>query len=71
MLKDVSAWLIINTMKMEKVQFNMLCQQSISNVWRKKCFKLLTDNHGEIGSEKCAEILMKVWALSALHLTCF
>jgi len=33
-LKDVSAWLTINSMRSEKIQFNMLCQQSVQNVWR-------------------------------------
>lgn len=34
-LRDVCAWLTINLFRSEKVQFDLLCEQSIRNVWRK------------------------------------
>ena len=34
-LNDVCAWLIINSMKTERTQFNLLCEQSSKNVLRK------------------------------------
>lgn len=40
-LKDITAWLIINTMRSEKVQFNMLCEQNLHTVWRKRAFNML------------------------------
>ncbi len=34
-LVDICAWLVINSMKTEKVQFNMLIEQCLENLWRK------------------------------------
>ena len=34
--KDVAAWLCLNQMKSEKTQFNLLCEQTVCNVWRKR-----------------------------------
>ena len=48
LLKDVSAWLTINGMKSENVQFRMLCQQSIENVPRKRAFWTLTASYKEL-----------------------
>ncbi len=44
-LIDVSAWLVINSMRSERIQFNQLCIQNVSNVWRKNSFKTLLKNH--------------------------
>lgn len=44
-LVDVAAWLVINSMHSERIQFNQLCIQNVSNVWRKKAFKTLLKNH--------------------------
>jgi hypothetical protein len=38
LLRAVCAWLIINTMKSERLQFNLLCEQSVQNVWRKRAY---------------------------------
>ena len=35
MLVDMAAWLMINGFRSENVQFNMLCEQNLHNVWRK------------------------------------
>jgi hypothetical protein len=55
MLKDVVAWLILNSCKTEKIQFNMLCEQNMVNIWRKRAFADLMTNHLYIGTTKCAE----------------
>ena len=34
-LCDVCAWLVTNSMRSEQVQFNLLCEQSLGNIWRK------------------------------------
>eukprot|EP00965_Chrysotila_dentata_P072858 2408431-Pleurochrysis_carterae.AAC.1 len=33
-LHDVSAWLVINSMRTECVQFDQLCSQNLANIWR-------------------------------------
>ena len=39
---DIAAWLLVNSMASEKVQFHLLCEQSLANVWRKASYiKLL------------------------------
>jgi hypothetical protein len=48
LLVNVSAWLTVNGMKSENMQFKMLCQQSIDNVSRKRAYKTLTGNYREL-----------------------
>lgn len=48
LLVNVSAWLTVNGMKSENMQFKMLCQQSIDNVTRKRAYKTLTANYREL-----------------------
>lgn len=48
LLIDIAAWLTINGMKSENLQFRMLCHQSIDNVSRKRAFALLTTNYREL-----------------------
>jgi hypothetical protein len=38
MLEQVTAWLVISSMRSERVQSNQLLLQNISNVWRKQAF---------------------------------
>jgi hypothetical protein len=40
-LENVLSWLVINSMRVDSIQFNLLCEQSVSNVWRKKAFSNL------------------------------
>ena len=49
MLKDINAWLVINSMRSEKVQFNMLCEQQLNNLWVKQAFGHLTSHHSYVG----------------------
>ena len=51
-LEEVSAWLVVNSMRSEKVQFQMLCEQSIENVWRKQAFTTLLREWKTIGTDK-------------------
>ena len=45
MLKDVPAWLLLNSMKIEGLQFFKLSLQELANVWRKKAIAhLLQDS---------------------------
>jgi hypothetical protein len=37
-LKDISAWLVVNSMKTERVQYNQLCGQNLANIWRQNAF---------------------------------
>jgi hypothetical protein len=48
LLINVSAWLMVNLMKSENMQFRMLCQQSIDNVTRKRSYHMLTNNYREL-----------------------
>jgi hypothetical protein len=40
-LEDVVAWLIINSLRSEQVQWTMLCLQNIGNLYRKNAFQSL------------------------------
>ncbi|GAB5356506.1 hypothetical protein AAMO2058_000295800 [Amorphochlora amoebiformis] len=42
--KDVNAWLLVNSMRSEKLQFMQLCMQNAANVFRKKCHKHLLNS---------------------------
>lgn len=48
LLVNVAAWLSVNGMKSENMQFRMLCQQSIDNVTRKRAYHLLTTHFREL-----------------------
>jgi hypothetical protein len=48
-LKDVAAWLVVNQMRSEKVQFNLLCEQNVANVWRKRAFGSLVHCRAVVG----------------------
>lgn len=41
MLQNVAYWLLINSMRTERIQYNQLCVQNVSNVWRKEAYKSL------------------------------
>ena len=43
LLQDATAWLVVNGMMSETIQFHMLSEQNVNNVWRKKCFKNISD----------------------------
>merc|ERR1719242_2093835 len=43
-LVDASAWLNISSMRSERLQYNMLCTQNYTNVYRKQAWKHLASN---------------------------
>lgn len=51
-LRDVNAWLVINSMRSERVQFNQLCIQNVSNVWRKTAYNTLLAEHKQFTVDK-------------------
>jgi hypothetical protein len=52
--KDTISWLVINSMRVDSVQYNLLCEQSVSNIWRKRCFSNLVLSYRELDSiDKC------------------
>ena len=38
-LLDVTAWLVINSMKTERLQFDQLSNQNLANIWRANAFE--------------------------------
>lgn len=48
LLVNVAAWLTVNGMKSENMQFRMLCHQSIDNVFRKRAYRILTTHYREL-----------------------
>ena len=42
-LRDVVAWLLLNGMKSERTQANMLITQNTANVWKKRAYRRLMD----------------------------
>ena len=44
-LCGVSGWLVINSMRSERLQFELLCEQSMRNVWRKRAFAALVKRY--------------------------
>ena len=53
-LVDVLAWLVLNSMKSERLQFNQLCVQNVSNAYRKVAFAHLAGGRGSgLGSHLC------------------
>ena len=44
-LLDVTAWLVINSMRTERLQFDQLCGQNLANIWRQNAFDQLIDGH--------------------------
>jgi len=43
-LKDVLSWLTVNSMRVDGIQFSLLCEQSVGNVWRKVAFSTLRED---------------------------
>ena len=58
-LRDVTAWLLVNSIKSEHVQHNQLCLQSCANVWRKEAFQTICSNVAsfKIGTKPSEEAL--------------
>jgi len=51
-LQDVICWLVINSMRVDGIQFNLLCEQSVMNIWRKRVFDLLKKDFRAVFADK-------------------
>lgn len=45
LLQDVSAWLTLNSMRTERVQFDQLCAQNLATIWRQNAWSQLLEGH--------------------------
>jgi len=45
MLRNVAAWLLVNSMKSEELQFQALCEQNVANIPRKTAFRYMLAHH--------------------------
>ena len=48
-LRHIVLWLHLNAMRFEKVQFRLLCEQTLANVWRKAAYRWLLEHHEMVG----------------------
>ena len=44
-LVDITAWLVINSMASERVQFDQLCHQNLAHIWRRNAWASLVEQH--------------------------
>ncbi len=44
------SWLVINSMRVDGIQFDLLCEQSVANVWRKRAFANLCVGYRDVDS---------------------
>jgi len=65
LLINVAAWLTVNGMKSENVQFRMLCHQSVDNVMRKRAYGILTGSYRELTQMAFASRVKEFAALAA------
>ncbi|CEL97859.1 unnamed protein product [Vitrella brassicaformis CCMP3155] len=49
-LSHTAGWLTLQSMRSEKMQFDLLCEQDLCNVWRRRAFELLREGHDQVGS---------------------
>ena len=45
LLQDVAAWLTLNSMRTERVQFDQLCAQNLATIWRQNAWSQLIEGH--------------------------
>jgi len=62
-LQDVISWLNINSMRVDSIQFNLLCEQSCGNIWRKRAFANLKANHRTLHEANCSPALIRCMAV--------
>ena len=55
LLVDTAAWLVVNGMRSENMQFKVLCHQSIDNVFRKRAFEILKESYKELTQQAFAD----------------
>lgn len=52
-LRDVISWLVINSMRVDGIQFNLLCEQNVGNIWRKRALANIIQHHLAMDSTSC------------------
>ena len=57
LLKNVLSWLSINSMKVDGVQFDLLCEQNACNVWRKVAFNTLCKEYHQVDTTNISQNL--------------
>ena len=45
LLQEVAAWLTVNSMRTERVQFDQLCAQNLATIWRQNAWDQLLAGH--------------------------
>lgn len=65
LLTNVAAWLTVNGMKSENMQFRMLCHQSVQNVLRKRSYHMLTACYRELTQVAFADRVKEIAAVTA------
>ena len=51
-LEGVASWLVINSMKSERVQFELWCMHCAQNVWRKRALRQLLMSHASFADAR-------------------
>jgi hypothetical protein len=69
LLINIAAWLTVNGMKSENVQFRMLCQQSVDNVTRKRAHGILTRHYKELSQLAFSSRIKEFAALTSSTVT--
>mmetsp|Transcript_39763 Transcript_39763/g.98280 ORF Transcript_39763/g.98280 Transcript_39763/m.98280 type:complete len:3869 (-) Transcript_39763:305-11911(-) len=47
-LADVCAWLVVCSIRYEAMQFQLLCDQRLANVWRKRAFRVVRERRAQL-----------------------
>ena len=56
-LRQIVAWLVVNSMRSEQIQWSMLCIQNVGNIFRKTAFEnMLRAGRGNAASDEPVEI---------------
>lgn len=53
-LQDIVSWLTINSMRVDGIQFSLLCEQSVRNIWRKRAFNSLLKEYRSVDQPNCS-----------------
>ena len=69
LLTNVAAWLTVNGMKSENMQFRMLCHQSVLNVLRKRSYHMLTSCYRELTQVAFADRVKEIAAVTSAMAT--
>ena len=69
-LKQINAWLVVNSMRSERIQFNQLCLQNVSNIWKKQAFDVLLSRHSEMFFMDTNSSSVNAFAQSHMNVFC-